>query len=256
MIKLTYINSLIFLFLVAGFISCKKDPDPVEPVPVPVTGSVILNFENKFGDSALVLNTGTYITASNDTFSVSKFDYYISNIRLIKDDLSVYAESESYHLLKAGSPGSLLLTLTGVPVGTYTGIEFMIGVDSLRNVSGAQTGALDPSNGMFWSWSTGYIMSKVEGSTVGGTELEFHIGGFKGGNKVLKTVSPSFNAATAIVSETAVPHINISADLAEWFKTPTNIDFTVTHGVSIPGANAKMLADNYADMFSVMGIEN
>jgi hypothetical protein len=61
-------------------------------------------------------------------------------------------------------------------------MEFMIGVDSARNNSGAQTGALDPTNGMFWSWSTGYIMAKFEGtsaqSPAAANALKFHIGGF------------------------------------------------------------------------------
>lgn len=254
--KLKHFYNKFFLLLILGIVSCKKDPEPQPVEPVPVTGSVILRFENKVGDSALVLNTSNYKNANNDTFTVSRFDYYISNIKLIKSDLSVYAESESYHLLKAVDPGSLTFTLSGIPAGTYTGIEFVIGVDSLRNVSGAQTGALDPANGMFWSWSTGYIMSKFEGTTVGGTNLEFHLGGYKGANSVVRTVSPSFNAVTAIVTETAVPEIKFEADLSEWFTTPTNIDFSTTQNVSMPGANAKMVADNYADMFSVIGIEN
>jgi hypothetical protein len=50
-----------------------------------------------------------------------------------------------------------------VPAGTYTGMYLTMGVDSARNVSGAQEGALDPANGMFWSWTSGYIMIKAEG---------------------------------------------------------------------------------------------
>ncbi len=123
-------------------------------------------------------------------------------------------------------------------------------------MSGAQTGALDPANGMFWSWSTGYIMTKFEGTTAGGTDLEFHIGGFKGVNSVLRTASPAFNSATAIVTDTDVPEINLAADLSEWFTTPTNINFAATHNVSMAGANAKIIADNYANMFSVISIEN
>jgi hypothetical protein len=36
-----------------------------------------------------------------------------------------------------------------------TAIKFLLGVDSLKNVSGIQTGALDPAKGMFWTWNTG-----------------------------------------------------------------------------------------------------
>jgi hypothetical protein len=46
-----------------------------------------------------------------------------------------------------------------------TGIRFLLGVDSARNVSGIQTGALDPARGMFWTWNSGYVMAKIEGSS-------------------------------------------------------------------------------------------
>ncbi|WP_316930094.1 MbnP family protein, partial [Hymenobacter sp. IS2118] len=49
-------------------------------------------------------------------------------------------------------PASQLLALKDIPVGDYQSVSFTVGVDSARNVAGAQTGALDPNNGMFWTW--------------------------------------------------------------------------------------------------------
>ena len=253
--KLSFFRTLLILVVITGIGSCKKDPEPVVPSQE-TTGSVTLHFQNRVGDSVLVLDTKYYVNANDDTFNISRFDYYISNIKLIKEDLTVFAESESYHLLKANTPGSLDIVLSNVPLGTYTGLQFMIGVDSTRNVSGAQTGALDPSNGMFWTWSSGYIMAKMEGTTNSGNDLEFHIGGFKGINSVLKTVTPSFNSAIATVSASGSPQIYLNADVAEWFTTPVNIDFSNTHSISTSGANAKIISDNYADMFSVETIQN
>jgi hypothetical protein len=147
-----------------------------------------------------------------------------------------------------------------VPFGNYKAIEFMIGVDSTRNVSGAQTGALDVSNGMFWDWNSGYIMAKFEGtspqSSASGNNLKFHIGGFSGVNNSLKTVSPSFNGDTAKVSSTITPGIHLSNNLLEWFQSPTVIDFSTTNVIMMPGAQAKTIADNYADMFTVEHIHN
>lgn len=251
---------LSLLSLITVISSCKKDPVEETPTPAPTTGSVALHFENTVGDSALVLNTSMYVNANLDTFNVSKFNYYISNIKLTRSDLSVYTETESYHLLEAEDATSLEFVLNNVPIGDYIGIQFTIGVDSTRNVSGAQTGALDPANGMFWSWNSGYIMTKFEGtspqSTAMGGMLMYHVGGFSGTNSVLKTVSPSFNSDVATVSATATPEIHLKADLLEWFTTPTNINFSTLTTIHMPGANAKTLADNYADMFSVEHIHN
>ena len=66
----------------------------------------------------------------------------------------------------------------------------MIGVDSARNTSGAQLGALDPANSMFWSWNSGYIFVRMEGNSPQSTQpynkLQFHIGGFKGATNCIK----------------------------------------------------------------------
>lgn len=242
--------------------SCKKDPHEVpDPVAPPATtGSLMLHFENMVGALPLVLNSQSYVDANNDTFNISKFNYYISNIKLTRSDNSVYSETESYHLLQASDTTTLEFELSNVPFGTYTSIEFMIGVDSIRNVSGAQAGALDPANGMFWDWSSGYIMAKLEGtspqSTAAGNGILFHVGGFSGANNVLKTVSPSFNLATANVSSTVIPEIHFGVDVLEMLTTPTTINFATLNTIHMPGASAKTIADNYADMFSVEHIHN
>lgn len=239
--------------------SCKKDPPKDDTDATIKYGSVKFEFENVVGDSALILNVKNYLNANGDTFNVSMFKYYISNIKLMSAG-GTFTEPESYHLLDQSVTGSLKFTINNVPVGNYTGISFMIGVDSTRNVSGAQTGALSQANGMFWSWSSGYIMAKFEGyspqSGASANNLIFHTGGFSGANSVLRTVSPSFGSATANVTESTMPEIHIVADLAEWFKIPSTINFATTHTIHSAGANAKMIADNYADMFTVEYIHN
>lgn len=255
--------SALFLIGAITLSSCKKDPDE-EPAPTPTpaatTGSIALHFENMVGDSALVFHTESYVTANNDTFTVSMFKYYISNIVLTKVGGGTYTESESYHLIDAADLLTGDITLPNVPFGDYNGISFKIGVDSLRNVSGAQTGALDPANGMFWSWSSGYIMMKFEGnspqSTAGSNALLFHTGGFSGTNNVIKTVSPSFGIDVATVTSSTTPEIHFKTDILEIFTSPNTVDFSVLNTIHMAGANAKTIADNYADMFTVEHIHN
>lgn len=261
-------KNLLKLTLIAmiaiSFSNCKKDkknePEP-EPAPVvPVAGSIKIAFEAMVGDSELVFSTSTYTNQIGNTFNVTLFQYYVSNIKLTKMDGSVWAESNSYHLVDHSNMTSTMLSLTNVPLGDYKAIEYVIGVDSAKNNSGAQTGALDPSNGMFWSWSTGYIMAKMEGtspqSPAVGQNLKFHVGGFTGVNNTIKKVTPTFSGAIANVTSATTPTIHISGNLLEWFKTPTAIDFTTTNTVHMPGTSAKTIADNYADMFTVEHIHN
>lgn len=246
------------------FTSCKKDPDeevkPTPTTPVATTGSLNIEFENMVDTNALTLNTVNYVTANNDTFYVTKYKYYISNIKLTKSDGTIFSEPESYHLIDESTAASKMFTIANVPFGNYTAISFMIGVDSLRNVSGAQTGALASTNGMFWDWNSGYIMAKLEGhsnqSGASTKDILYHVGGFSGTNNVLKTVSPSFNGATANVSSTVTPEIHLSNNLLEWFQSPTTINVSTIHTIHMPGTSAKTIADNYADMFSVEHIHN
>jgi hypothetical protein len=245
------------------FTACKKDPvEEVTPTPTPAatTGSISLNFEHMVDTNALTLNTVNYVTANNDTVYFTKFKYYISNVKFTKSDGSIFTEPESYHLIDEASAATKTFSVTNVPFGNYTSVSFMIGVDSLRNVSGAQTGALASTNGMFWDWNSGYIMAKLEGhsnqSGASSKDILYHVGGFSGVNNVIKIVSPSFNGSTANVSSSVNPEIHLSCDISEWFKNPSTVNVATLHTIHMPGTSAKTIADNYADMFSVEHIHN
>lgn len=260
---MTTIHKTIFSLLLMAviFTGCKKDPEPTPATTTTgsSTGSLKIHFEGMVDTNALVLNTQNYVNANGDTFKVSTFKYYISNIALIKSDSSVLVLPVSHHLIDH-SLSTTDITLSNIPVGNYKGLRFMIGVDSTNNVSGAQAGDLDPGKGMFWSWTSGYIMAKLEGtspqSTATGNTIMFHTGGFSGANSVLRTAQPSFGTSTANVSASVTPEIHIAANVAEWFVNPNLIKFGITNVVHMPGATAKSIADNYVDMFSVEHIHN
>ncbi|HEU4718514.1 MAG TPA: MbnP family protein [Bacteroidia bacterium] len=245
------------IFFAAG---CRKDTDQTEPV-TPATG-IILSFSNVADTVPLTLNSATYnyVNANGDSFNVTTYKYYISNVSFTDANNNTWSEPESYHLVNAADPNSLNVSISGIPAGNYTSIHFMIGVDSTRNVSGAQTGALDPANDMFWTWNTGYIMAKFEGkspsSTAAAHSLTFHIGGYGGANATQQWVTSSFGSQTANVTTSVIPVVHISSNMLEWFRSPSVIDFSTTNSVASPGNNALTIAHNYADMFTVTGITN
>lgn len=233
---------------------CRKKPDPVIVDPPPTNKEVHINFVNYAGDDSLKLNTATYTNAANEQFTISIFNYYISNVRLVSAGGNDYVEKESYHLVREGINGSRHFHLQDVPPGDYKAISFVIGVDSARNVDGAQTGALDVTNGMFWDWNTGYIMAKMEGtseaSSTANKTFKYHTGGFKGENNVLRTVQLDFPTAISIKGEVS-GDVLIKADALKWFA-PQTISIASVNTVMMPGANAMKLADNYAKMFSII----
>jgi hypothetical protein len=262
----TIINILTLIVFSLIFFSCKKDTKTNAPAPEPEApannGYFQLSFNAMVGDSDLVFNTETYTNAANNTFNVTMFKYYISNIKITNTDNSIWNEPNSYHLVDHSIPSSSIINITNVPLGNYKSIEFMIGVDSAQNAQGAtgMTGALDPLNGMYWSWNNGYIAAKVEGtspqSTATGNLITFHPGGFSGINKTMRIVNPTFNNDTLKITGLLTPKIIINSDLKQWFESPNTIDFSINPTIDMPGANAKKIADNYADMFSVSEIKN
>lgn len=259
------IGNIVLVLFVIVFFSCKKDPSTNvgdghnhshnEPV---LTNNISFNVTNVVGNALLALNTQTYVNENQDTFSVSMFKYYISNIKLFREDNYVFNEPESYRLLNQNDTTSCKFIIKNVPLGNYTGMEFTIGVDSLRNCDGAQTGALDPINDMFWDWSQGYIFAKMEGfvyNKVTFSSFFHHVGGFTGQFNAIVKSTPSFGTSMIQVTNTGVSKVYLKADVLEWFKNPSTIDLSAYLGVGC-GKKSNELAANYFDMFSVELIQN
>jgi hypothetical protein len=261
------------LAVVASFlIAC--EPDPVDPDPTPVnpgnpnpnpnvpSGNAIgISFEHFVGtDSLITDDVVRYMNLNGDSFSVDDLKYYISNISFTDNLGNTWYENESYHLIDATDPAEMIIYIDSMPAGTYTSMSFMIGVDSARNVSGTQTGALDPSNGMFWTWSSGYIMAKIEGhspsSTASFNLLIFHVAGFSGQYAGQRWVTPAFGASSAVVTAATVPMIHMKCDVNEWFQSPNVIDFSSMNVENVAGPSTAAIADNYMDMFTLLSIDN
>ena len=174
----------------------------------------------------------------------------MGQIRLKKSDGKDFISSD-YFLIDERDPESKKIVLNQVPEGLYTGIEFILGVDSLHNCSGIQEGALDPVNGMFWAWNTGYIFLKLDGhapaSKTEGQLIEFHIGGYKQPVNSIRKIKLDFPSPRLLSNQNAFP-VNIKADVLELFKTPVNIDFSTLSSVT-DLHYATLIANNYADMF-------
>lgn len=245
------------------FLSCKKDtktsPEP-EPLPLE-TGNLSIEFVNIVDSASLVFGQ-KYTNSNGDTFTVSKFNYIISNIVVTKNDNSTFAEPNSYHIVRHSTAGSNLLSLTSIPAGSYKSISFMLGVDSTTNASGSKTGELDLTNAsdMYWDWSTGYIAMKFEGnSPQSGAALKtvvFHTGGYGGVNKAQRTFNLGFGGATANVTKDATPMVHLSVDVNEIFKSPNTIKFATQYFQMSPGAGTKIYADNYTDMIKFKNVHN
>lgn len=215
-------------------------------------GTLIINFENYVGDNLLQLDSGKYENELGQEYTISKFRYYVGNIRL-KNNAGKEFIIDKYFLIDEEDKESKQIMLSDVAPGEYASISFIVGVDSARNCSGIQTGALDPAKGMFWAWNTGYIFLKLEGhapaSKSPGHIFEYHIGGFKEPVNCIKNIKLTFDNLLIENKSTAV--LKIKADAALILKSPFTVDFAALSSV-VDVHHATDIASNYADMFSVL----
>ncbi|MBE7173435.1 MAG: hypothetical protein INR73_22875 [Williamsia sp.] len=192
---------------------------------------------------------------SGEPYTVKTFKFYISQIDLSATDGSVYrVNRNNYYLINEADLSSTTISLTP-PTRSYSQLSFAIGVDSARNVSGAQTGALDPANGMFWTWNSGYIMAKLEGSSplsgAPDNRIEYHIGGFKEPYNVLRRVVLPLSSTGAVSFQSGSTNtLAVSANVNAWFHEPYELRIAKTPVWMTPGDTALRIAQNYSRMFT------
>ncbi len=212
-----------------------------------------IQFHHMVGSKLLKLDSVFYENELNQSFTISKFKYYIGNIQLKKKNGTSF-NYNTYFLVNEEEELSKQIELNNIPDGEYNSIRFILGVDSSHNCSGIQTGALDPINAMFWAWNTGYIFLKLDGSSPASNSpkniFEFHIGGYKQPNNCIREINLNFSNPL-IISSTNKSTIHIKTDVIEIFKTPISIDLSKISSVT-NHQYSTTIANNYADMFSLI----
>lgn len=261
-------------WVLAGFLllaACRKQADPVAtPMPLPqdttqhphpvvpdsTKGTIQLRFSPVVNGAPLVVGGAWYRNAAGDSFQVTEHKYYVSNFALQTDSGKTISLPETYILVDARNPQTR--AVSGIPPGHYTRISFLTGVDSARNVSGAQTGDLEQSKGMFWDWNAGYIMAKMEGKSPQSTRVDssfyYHIAGFSGKTSVLRTVTLDL-PAPLIIKSGSKPVVQLQSEVGSWFSGVAPFRIADQSSVMSIGAQAAAIANNYSKGFSVVRIE-
>jgi hypothetical protein len=250
------ISQLLLLFGFLSLFSCSKDNNSTPAVPTG-SGSLKIEIEHQYDTSILVLNgVQPYITAAGDSIRLTKLTYYISNIELQKEDNTWIKMDSTFYLVNVDGIDDPLITIPNVPIASYKGVRYLLGIDSTHNVSGAQKGALDPTNGMFWGWNSGYIFMKAEGKTSGNQVFQFHCGGFTGANNALRSVSIDFGTSRANVSSSVIPQVHLMAMVDKLFNNPNQISLSAGKIYHMPGTMTSNMATNAAGMFEFEHVHN
>ncbi|MCS6822454.1 MAG: hypothetical protein NZ551_11385 [Microscillaceae bacterium] len=272
--KITFSKWVLFLvFGVFFYTACnKKDKEPQPNSNV--MAEIKLEFDNVAGNQNLQLNSTTYTNAVGEQFTVSLFNYYVSNFvfKTAQGNEYVVPQDSCYFLVQESNRNSQVVKMR-VPEGDYTEVSFVIGVDSLRNTMDVsrRTGSLDVANltgenKMYWSWNSGYIFVKLEGNSpaapadpTGARRFRYHIGGFGGYSSRtinnIKTTTISFGNQHAKVRKGKSPLVHLEVDVLKVFNGSTNLSIA-SHPTVMFSPFSVNIANNYQKMFSFHHLHN
>lgn len=216
---------IIFFSISLALLSCKKeDDDSTTDVPKADLSITVLN---EVDGEALVFNNLSekkYANKAGNVWEVRRLEYYLSKFEFQKSNgqwISVFSMPE---LINAEN-GTNSFTLVGVPIGSYTGLRFMVGIPDNQNKTGYLENNLANLN-MAWpeNLNGGYHHMKFEGNYL---DLDNEIVGFTVhlgdiGNQAVNTFE---NLNLPIV--TGGSSITLTMNPNEWFENPYTYDFNV-----------------------------
>ena len=204
--------------------------------------SLSLKINTKWNGKNLNFNS-SYISKQKDTIKITQLKFYISDFQVKYDDNTIFLDKNS-HLIDFEKTNTSFLNITKHYKNKIKSINFCIGIDSLASVSGTLSGDLDPSNGMYWAWQSGYINLKIEGNSSScktrKNSFNFHIGGYLKPYNAMQKIEIPVNKIQN--------QINLTLDLEQFFS---EINLKEINSVMIPGNKAMELANLSSKMFYI-----
>ena len=196
-----------------------------------------MNFQFNWGDQNIENNQRYYFN-EKDWIEFSELKIYLSNYSLGKNHGEVILKLVD---LVDNENADSKIILDSLDINDFETFSFQLGLDSIINTSGILYGDLDPINGMYWAWNSGYIHLKMVGKSslvpCTNNEFEFHLGGYRKPNETF------FDVTLPIKGN--ILKLNLKSLYLN------HIDFNTTTQIMIPGSTAKKITDATANLFSI-----
>lgn len=194
--------------------------------------TVRLRFAAEVYGKPLTLGDQLSTNRLRQTFTVSTLKYYIGHITLVQAGGPRYVHAD-HALIDFEDSSACTVTLRDVPYGIYIALSFVVGVDSIHSVGGPMEGGLDPLNGMYWTWATGFIFVKCEGTSPQSPQpkhqIEYHLGGFAYPYRNMRTVNLDLTEPVIVGSRDT--SLEVSFDVGRWLDA-CGIDFSTQSSVT------------------------
>ena len=210
-------------------------------------GNINIQLTHKVDTQVFEFNAMNYTCAAGYTYKISRFQYYLSGFAL-KDSKGNLITSKKVFYVDAQQEATQLISLAGMPLGSYTDIYFYIGLDTAQNKSNALDATIENAN-MSWpdAMGGGYHFLKLEGyytGNSGNAGFAMHLG--KNGNAVPIHIEKKFE-----IQPNQQPLLSLNMNLNEWLKNPEVYDFAADGSYSMNNDSAmKKLYRNGVDVFN------
>jgi hypothetical protein len=169
-----------------------------------------------------------YYHLGNDSLMFNELKFYLSDFEFKKETRRHFFVGPRLIDLEDSATFQLF---PNFPVDEYQLVCFHFGLDSVYQVSEIVDGPLNPMNGMYWAWNSGYIQFKCTGraSAIPLTDqtFEYHLGGYRQpfetvlsielpiiGNKLILNIKPFFEHS---VDFQKVQRVIIPGRIAQWY---------------------------------------
>ncbi len=218
---------------------------------------MIFVFSHEFdGDPVTnaVFDQFNYVNANSDTLSITRLRYLISDVRLYKaDGDSIVIDGYQLIDVTAGT-GLTYEPDMEIPHDIYTGISFVFGFDSLKNIDNAYPDL----NVATWNWPAmfggGYHFMQMEGrfKNEGADDLyAYHNGTAKVSDGIFEQ-NYFFADLSGITLSKQYASVEVKMNIDEWYKNPNTWDLKVLNSMLMPNYTAqKMMQANGASVFSM-----
>jgi len=234
----------LLLFFVILF-SCKKDVNPYTSVYSKAKFIVSLKCDgaNVYLDSLMNINP------SLNTYSVHNVNFYISNIKMKRDDDSIYSSNQIIYIDPLLSLKNAFI-LDSIPVGNYTEITYTIGIDSVLNIDYGLTSTIDNLN-MAWptAMGGGYHFLKMEGHYLDTQNIAQGYAIHLGKNENLIIIKQN----QLLKQRNDTHEYSIIFNINEVFATPYNYNLNIDNNYTMSDSIAMLkIKTNIKDAFNII----
>lgn len=265
-------KTIILTIIVLLFIGCISSES--QNYNLMTQGTFELHFDHYVGDSELKLEETNskvlnYRNNIGQKYSLTKFGYYITNVKLIQRDQQTWSDEiqssihkedvKGFYQINESKQETKELKFHGLTDGHYTQIQFDVGIAEEFVEQGAQGGILDLASGAwFWNWNSGYIGMKIEGYSDASIQeadadlieggITYHVGGWRNIEPVEGETPMIVNnvitieldlTQNIIVNQGSTPIVHVVVDVAK-ILDGASIDFSQENHIHMPGPGASL----------------